>query len=93
MLLIITTYAYYWRAAQKAGLPAFDKCQRITRFGGAFTWVKCVLSRRATSRFLRWLDETVVIGFDRCQPPASKRFIWGDGGFDVVKLVKKTPRL
>jgi phytoene/squalene synthetase len=92
MLLIITTYAYYWRAAQKAGLPAFDKHQRITRFGGALTWVKCVLSRRATSRFLRWLDETVVIAFDRCQPPASKLFIWEDGGFDVVKLVKKTPR-
>jgi len=93
MLLIITTYAYYWRAAQKIGLPAFDKRQRITRFGGAFTWAKCVLSRRATSRFLRWLDETVVVAFDRCQPPASKRFIWEDGGFDVVKLVKKTPRI
>ena len=57
MLLIITTYAYYWRAAQKAGLPAFDKHQRITRLGGAFTWVKCVMSRRETSRFLKWLDE------------------------------------
>ncbi len=91
MLLIITTYAYYWRAAQKAGLPAFDKRQRITRFGGAFAWVKCVLSRRATSRFLRWLDQTVVIAFDRCQPAASKRFIWEDGWFDVVKLVKKKP--
>ncbi len=93
MLLIITTYAYYWRAAQKAGLPAFDERQRITRFGGAFTWVKCVLSRRATSRFLRWLDETVVNAFDRCQPAVSERFIWEVGGFDVVKLVKKTPHL
>jgi phytoene/squalene synthetase len=93
MLLIITTYAYYWRAAQKAGLPAFDKRQRITRLGGAFTWIKCVLSRRETSRFLKWLDETVVTAFDRCQPAASKQFIWEDGGFDVVKLVKKTPRL
>ena len=88
MLLIITTYAYYWRAAQKAGLPAFEKRQRITRFGGAFTWVKCVLSRRATSRFLRWLDETVVAAFDRCQPPASKRFIFEDGEFDVVRVMK-----
>jgi phytoene/squalene synthetase len=88
MLLIITTYAYYWRAAQKAGLPAFDKRQHITRFGGAFTWVKCVLSRRATSRFLRWLDETVVIAFDRCQPPVSKRFIFEDREFDVVQVMK-----
>jgi phytoene/squalene synthetase len=88
MLLIITTYAYYWRAAQKVGLPAFDKRQRITRFGGAFSWVKCVLSRRATSRFLRWLEETVVIAFDRCQPARSKRFIFEDGEFDVVQVKK-----
>jgi hypothetical protein len=88
MLLIITTYAYYWRTAQKAGLPAFDKRQRITRFGGAFTWVMCVLSRRATSRFLRWLEETVVVAFDRCQPAASKRFIFEDGEFDVVQVMK-----
>ena len=90
MLLIITTYAYYWRAAQKAGLPAFDKHQRITRLGGAFTWVKCVWSRRETSRFLKWLDQTAVMAFNRCQPAASKRFIWEDGGFDVVKLVEKS---
>ena len=88
MLLIITTYAYYWRAAQKAGLPAFDKRQRITRFGGALTWVKCVLSRRATSHFLRWLETTVLIAFDRCQPLASKRFIFEDGEFDVVQVMK-----
>ena len=88
LLLIITTYAYYWRAAQKAGLPAFDRRQRITRLGGAFTWVKCVLSRRATLRFLRWLEETVVIAFDRCQPPVSKRFIFEDGEFDVVQVMK-----
>lgn len=88
MLLIITTYAYYWRAAQKAGLPAFEKRQRISRFGGAITWVKCVLSRRATSRFLRWLDQTVVTAFERCQPPASKRFIFEDGEFDVVQVMK-----
>jgi phytoene/squalene synthetase len=93
MLLIITTYAYYWRAAQKVGLPAFDDRQRISRFGGALIWLKCVISRRATSRFLRWLEKTVLIAFDRCQPEASKPFIWEDGGFDVVKLVKKTPRL
>jgi phytoene/squalene synthetase len=88
MLLIITTFAYYWRAAQKAGLPAFDKRQRITRLSGAFTWVMCVLSRRATSRFLRWLEETAVVAFDRCQPAASKRFIFEDGEFDVVQVMK-----
>ena len=88
MLLIITTYAYYWRAAQKAGLPAFDKRQRITRLSGAFTWIKCVLSRRQTAHFLRWLEETVVIAFDRCHPPASKRFIFEDDEFDVVQVMK-----
>ena len=93
MLLIITTYAYYWRVAKKVGLPAFDERQRITRFGGALIWLKCVLSNRATSRFLKWLEKTVLIALDRCQPEASKPFIWEDGGFDVVKLVKKTPRL
>jgi phytoene/squalene synthetase len=93
MLLILTTYSYYWRAAQKAGLPAFDDRQRITRFGGALIWLKSVLSPRAASRFLKWLETSVVIAFDRCQPEVSKRFIWEDGEFDVVALLKKTPRL
>ena len=88
MLLIITTYAYYWRAAQKAGLSAFDRQQRITRLGGAITWLKCVLSRRATTRFLDWLEKTVVIAFERCEPDKTKRFIWDDSEFDVVALMK-----
>jgi phytoene/squalene synthetase len=89
MLLIITTYAYYWRAAQKVGLPAFDHRQRITRFNGTFTWIKCIFSRRAASRFLRWLERTVLIAFDRCQPDATKRFIFEDGEFDVVEVLRK----
>ncbi len=88
MLLIITTYSYYWRAAQKAGLPAFDKQQRITRLSGALIWLKCVLSRRAAARFMKWLEKTVKIAFERCQPDRSKRFIWEDGEFDVVALLK-----
>jgi phytoene/squalene synthetase len=90
MLLIITTYAYYWRAAKKVGLPAFNDRQRITRFGGAFVWIKCVLSPQATSRFLRWLEKTVLIAFDRCQPDASQRFVYEDGEFDVVQILNKT---
>jgi phytoene/squalene synthetase len=88
MLLIITTFSYYWRAAQKAGLPAFDKQQRITRLSGAFIWLKCVLSPRASARFMKWLEKTVVIAVERCQPDRSKRFIWEDGAFDVVALLK-----
>jgi phytoene/squalene synthetase len=88
MLLIITTYAYYWRAAQKVGLPAFDDHQRITRFGGALTWLKCVLSPKATSRFLKWLEKTVLIAFDRCRPAASLRYVYDDGEFDVVQVMK-----
>ena len=75
VLLIITTYAYYWRAAQKARLPAFDKRQRITRLGGALTWLKCVFSRRASTRFLKWLEKTAFMAFERCQPDRSKIFI------------------
>jgi hypothetical protein len=88
MLLIITTYAYYWRAAQKIGLPAFDDRQRITRFGGALIWLKCVLSPKATSRFLKWLENTVLIAFGRCQPKASLRYVFDDGEFDVVRVMK-----
>jgi phytoene/squalene synthetase len=88
MLLIITTYVYYWRAAQKAGLPAFDQQQRITRSGGAVTWLKCVLSRRAATHFLQWLEKTVVVAFERCQPDRSKQFIWEDEQFDVVEILK-----
>lgn len=89
MLLIITTYGYYWRAAQKAGLPAFDKQQRITRLNGVFIWLKCVLSPRAATRFLSWLDTTVKSAFERCHPDRNKQFIWEDGGFDVVALINK----
>jgi phytoene/squalene synthetase len=89
MLLILTTYAYYWRAAQKIGLPAFDARQRITRLGGTFTWIKCIFSRRAANRFLQWLEKTVLIAFDRCRPDQTKRFIFEDGEFDVVKVVRK----
>ena len=89
ILLIITTYAYYWRAAKKAGLPAFDDRHRITRFGGALIWLKCILSSRAASRFLKWLEKTVLLAFDRCQPEASERFIWEDGEFDVVKILRE----
>ena len=88
ILLILTTYAYYWRAAQKVGLPAFDDRQRITRFGGAFIWLKSILSPRAASHFLKWLEKTVLIAFDRCQPDASKPFIWEDGEVDVVQILK-----
>jgi phytoene/squalene synthetase len=89
MLLIITTYAYYWRAAQKAGLPAFDDRQRITRLRGTFTWIKCIFSSRAASRFLRWLERTVLTAFDRCQPDLAKQFIFEDGEFDVVEVLRK----
>ena len=88
MLLIITTYAYYWRAARKVGLPAFDERQRITRFGGALIWLKCVLSSRAAARFLKRFEETVRIAFERCQPDRSKPFVWEDGDFDVVQVLK-----
>ncbi len=89
MLLIITTYVYYGLAAQKAGLPAFTKQQRITRLGGAFIWLKCVLSRRATARFLKWLEKTVISAFERCQPDKHEVFIWEDGAFDVTEILKK----
>jgi phytoene/squalene synthetase len=89
MLLIITTYAYYWRAAQKAGLPAFDDRERITRLGGTLTWIKCIFSSRAANHFLRWLDQTVSIAFDRCRPDASNKFIFEDTEFDVVEILRK----
>jgi phytoene/squalene synthetase len=89
MLLIITTYAYYWRAAQKAGLPAFDERERISRFSGTFTWIKCIFSSRAANRFLRWLDRTVSIAFERCRPDATKRFIFEDAEFDVVEVLRE----
>jgi phytoene/squalene synthetase len=88
MLLIITTYSYYWHAAQKAGLPAFDKQQRIKRLSGALIWLKCVLSRRASARFLIWLDIAAKSALERCQPDRNKRFIWEDSEFDVAALLK-----
>jgi phytoene/squalene synthetase len=92
ILLIITTYAYYWGAAQNAGLPAFDDRQRMTRFDGARIWLKSVLSRREASRFLNWLEKTALIAFDRCKPDASKPFIWEDKEFNVAEVVKNSDR-
>jgi hypothetical protein len=37
---------------------------------------------------MKWLEKTVVIAFERCQPDRSKRFIWEDDEFDVVALLK-----
>jgi phytoene/squalene synthetase len=88
MLLIITTYAYYRRAASKARLPAFDELEPISRLGGALTWLRCVFSPEATSRFLRWLERNFLRAFKRCQPAASQRFVYEDGEFDVTRVMK-----
>lgn len=88
MLLVITTFAYYWRAAQKAGLPAFHDTERLTRLGAAVTWMKCIFSPKATSLFLRWLEQTVQMAFERCRPPSSQRFVYEDEEFDVVQVVR-----
>jgi len=88
MLLVITTFAYYWRAAKKAGLPAFHDSERLTRFGAAYTWLKCIVSPKSTSIFLTWLEQTVQVAFERCRPPSSQRFVYEDGEFDVVQVVR-----
>jgi phytoene/squalene synthetase len=87
MLLVMTTFAYYWRAAKKTGLPAFHKHDRITRFGGAVAWLKCVFSPKATSAFLKWLEQTVQAAFERCRPSTSQRFVYEDDEFDVVPII------
>jgi len=86
-LLVITTIAYYIRAAQKAGLPAFSDRDRITRLGGTLTWLKCIFSRRATSDFLSAVERKVQVAFARCQPESSQRFVYGDKEFDVVQIL------
>jgi hypothetical protein len=86
-LLVITTIAYYIRAAQKAGLPAFSDRDRITRLGGTLTWLKCIFSRRATSDFLSAVERKVQVAFARCQPESSQRFVYEDKEFDVVQVV------
>lgn len=88
ILLVVTTISYYIHAAKNAGLPAFHDHERITRLGGAWTWFKCIFSRKATSVFLRWLEQTVQIAFKRCRPPSSQRFVYEDEEFDVVQVVR-----
>lgn len=88
MLLIITTFAYYWRAAKKAGLAAFKQQERITRVGGAIAWLRCIFSPKATFRFLRLLEQRFQAAFERCRPTSSQRFVYEDGEFDVHKVVK-----
>jgi phytoene/squalene synthetase len=87
ILLVITTIAYYMRAAEKAGLPAFHGQQRITRLSGTWTWLKCIFSRRATSDFLRSVDRMVRAAFARCGPDPSLRFVYDDEEFDVVQVI------
>jgi len=87
ILLVITTIAYYIRAARKAGLPAFQDHERITRLGGALTWLKCIFSRRATSDFLRSVEQKVQTAFARCGPDTSQRFVFEDNEFDVVQVI------
>jgi phytoene/squalene synthetase len=87
ILLVITTIAYYIRAARKADLPAFQDHERITRLGGALTWLKCIFSRRATSDFLRSVEHKVQTAFARCRPEPSQRFVYEDKEFDVVRVI------
>jgi hypothetical protein len=87
MLLIITTFAYYWRAAKKAGLAAFHQHERISRFGGAITWLRCIFSPQATFRFLRLLEQRFQTAFERCRPTTSHCFVYDDDGFDVRKVI------
>ena len=87
MLLIITTFAYYWRAAKKAGLAAFNQKERITRFGGTIKWLQCIFSPQATIRFLRLLEHRFQAAFKRCRPESFQRFVYEDGEFDVQEVV------
>ena len=89
VLLVITTIAYYIRAAKKAGLPAFHDRERITRLGGTLTWLKCIFSRRATSDFLRSVEHKVETAFARCRPDLSRRFVFEDKEFDVVQVIDR----
>jgi phytoene/squalene synthetase len=88
VLLVITTIAYYIGAAKKAGLPAFHERDRITRLGGALTWLKCIFSPKATALFLRWLEQTVEAAFERCRPAPSQRFVYEDDEFDALQVIR-----
>jgi phytoene/squalene synthetase len=88
MLLIITTFAYYWRAARKAGLAAFNQQERITRFGGTITWLWCIFSPQATFRFLRLLEQRFRMAFERCRPTTLQPFVDDNGDFDVLQVIK-----
>ena len=89
ILLVITTIAYYIRTSKKAGLPAFHDQERITRLGGTLTWLKCIFSRKATSDYLRSVDQMVRTAFTRCRPDPSQRFIYEDKEFDVVQVIDR----
>jgi phytoene/squalene synthetase len=89
ILLVITTIAYYIRAAKKAGLPAFHDQERITRLGGTLTWLKCIFSREATSDFLRSIEQMVRTAFARCRPDPSLQFVYEDKEFDVVQVIDR----
>ena len=89
MLFVLTTFAYYWRAAKKAGLPAFNESERLTRPGAIFVWLKCIFSAGATSLFLRRLEQKMRRAFERCSPPSSQRFVYEDREFDVVQVIHR----
>lgn len=87
VVMLLTTFAYYYRAAQKAELPAFEAADRPTRLRGALIWARCVLSRRATSLFLVRLERRAQTAFRRCQPPRSEGFVYDDGDWEAMLAV------
>jgi phytoene/squalene synthetase len=87
VLLVMTTIAYYMRAARKADLPAFYRSERITRLGGTLTWLKCIFSRKATSAFLKSVERKVRAAFARCRPEPSQRFVYEDKEFDIIQIL------
>jgi len=84
VMMLLTTFSYYHRAAQKAGLPAFEEAEKPTRLGGGLTWARCVFSRKATSLFLARLETRTQAAFSRCRPPRSERFVYDDGDWDAT---------
>jgi hypothetical protein len=45
-------------------------------------------SPKATSAFLKWLEQTVCAAFERCRPEPSQRFVYEVDEFDVLQVIR-----
>lgn len=65
LLLLLFTLAYYQQAAARAALPSWPEGERLGKARALWIWLRCILSRRYTRRYLLDLERSFEQAWQR----------------------------